>query len=219
MSLVTDVQEILGEAGGATFWTKDHIYDALNDALFDEYTLDHNSVVVGTSICSAGNPWMNIPSNVMIPQTISYNGQDYWPTTYAELERYSSTWKGKTADRPIAFVPVSWNVLRVWPVPDARYEFIVRGVPWPTEITTGTEDVALNSICKRAVELKAASRLVRNTLPLFARMWEAEALEEKAKWKKHQRNRRGKFRFNRLRPVTNYTVGQRGAISVIKSWS
>ena len=219
MGLVSGVQELLGETGGATFWTKAHIYDALNRVLFEEYGLSYESIVEGTAATVTGSEWMSVPSNVMIPRTITIAGKDYWPTTYAELERYSQYWRNEDAAQPIAFVPVSWNVLRVWPVPDANYTVIVRGTPWPTEIDATTEDISADELFKRPIELKAAALLVRNTLPQFAAMWEAEGKEETARWRKQQRLRKGQFRLNRLRPATTFTVGQHGAIATIKQWS
>lgn len=220
MSLVSDVQELLDEVNGSVFWTADHIYDALNEALIHAYADTQFTTSEGTSTATESSNFMTIPTTIMIPQYIVMGGKEYWPSSYPDLERYSQNWRGEGVGLPKAFIPVSWNVMRIWPAPDTTYDEVsVFGTPWPTEINGTNTDLTADRAFKRHIVLEAGASLVKNTLPQFAQIWAVESLEEKREWKRHLRNHKGRFRVWRLRPATSFSINRGGSPYNFKGYS
>ena len=220
MSLVTDVRTLLDETSGGVFWTDQHVYDAINQELLRAYFKERGARLASANmVCYTGNEFVQLPSTIAIPRYIVYAGKEYWPTSYEELERYSQKWVGATAGQPKSFVVWDHRFFRVWPEPDADYTVEVWGIPWPTEIAAGNEDISEPRIFKEMIALRAASNLLRSTLPQLSVAYQNEAKRLEHVWKRHVRNSKGLERMWRMRPGTRFTVAQHGNPRIWRGWT
>jgi hypothetical protein len=138
--------------------------------------------------------------------------QRYWISSQAELEQYSREWRTATRARPSWFILWGLNKLRVWPSPDQNYVFYLYGVPWPTEIGTGTEDLTTTDrMLKLAIAYRAAAELFAATRPDLSEAWRKEADECILRYKKRYRNYQP-HNIRRLRPANPTQIGMKGHI-------
>lgn len=219
MSLFTDVQTLLDEVAGAVFWSADQIYDAINQAQLEAQFLVQDRTVGASMVCTQGSEFATVPTTVMLPQFIVYGGKEYWPSTYEELENWDQDWRAESQAQPKVFISWDWNHFRLWPVPDANYTVTVWGVPWPTEVAAASLDITETTAYKEWITFKAGAALILNTLPQAAQVWLVEAKELERQWRRHKQLNLGAYRFNRFRPGTAFTVGQRGSPAVWKRFS
>lgn len=214
MSLVSQVQQLVDESGGAVWWTAQQVYDAINETLSEDYALLKPSTVVTTLTVTTGTDIFAFDDTaVMIPQYFVYGplGVKTFPTVHEELENWSRRWRGQPPARPQWMVQWDAQHFRVFPAPDATYTFQLWGAAWPPEIGTATLDATLEVFQRKAVVLRAAASLLDLTRPDLADAYRAEALDHA---KRAAAERRGQFNSNadRLRPGTGWAVAQFGRI-------
>ena len=150
----------------------------------------------------------------MVPQFIIYNGVKIFPTTTAQLQDWATNWKSQDKTRPNWYVLWDAQHIRLFPNSDANYTFQLWGVPLPTEIDDNNHDILnVDPLVKRAVTMRAASKLLEETQPQLA---DAKALEAEEFEKQYARQQRNTFGDNimRLRPTTAWDQANFGDIKV-----
>jgi hypothetical protein len=212
MTLYSITQTILDETGGATFWTADHVYDALNSVLVDFW--DTGGLETSATLTvPANDPSIVIPSTVMIPKYILGTNGKVFLTTTAKLEQYDRGWRTAQTGYPKHFVLTDASTLRPYPLADTEYELTLYGTPWPTEIAAGTLDITADEGLKLAIAHQAAGELMSLTQPPFAEESYKEAARLLSQYKIHLRNQQS-HRLRTLRPATTFTAAQGGAVRI-----
>ena len=217
-NIIQDIQLQVDETSGPVFWTIEQLYDAANAAQLEVWMNLKDWQQVSTNIVlGSGNDIIQWPfTQIMVPQYIVYNGFRLFPTTQALLQDYANNWKSSSPSRPNWYVLWDAHHIRLYPKSDNVYTFQLFGVPWPTEITDGVHDiVGIDKLVRRAIVLRAASKLLETTQPDLA---DAKALEATEFEKRYARQQRNVFGDNiaRLRPTTAWDQAQFGDIRVGK---
>lgn len=220
MSLVTDIQELLEESGGAVFWAAQHIYDAANEAMIDVWAESRHDLGKVTLTLSANDDLVAIPlTTIMIPQYLVRANKQYFPTTLARLEQYSRNWRSESAGVPKWFVLWDAETWRVWPKPDGTYAFDMWGVKWPpAEIAAGTLDITAPTLIKQAVAHRAAAVLCADIRPDLSTQFSETAVDLLMKFKIQLRNRGG-HHITRLRPGSKLDAAKAGIISIGREYA
>lgn len=134
-------------------------------------------------------------------QPITIN-QRYFISDRTKLEQYARDWRDNTQSQPKWFILWdAWNI-RVFPKPDKTYTFTLWGVPWGTEIGTGTEDINVDQILRLALAYKAASTLLEATRPDVADLYIRNSEELLNRYRLRLRNQQGN-NIRRMKPGTN----------------
>lgn len=207
MSLVSDVQLLLDESGGAVFFPIERVYDALNEAQLETIALDAQTTV-GTFTADPDSDLVTLPAEVMIPKKVlgtNSVGQtvEYYPTSQVQLEQADRWWRLKAPSYPMFFVLWDMEHLRTFPRADDAYLFTVEGIGWPTEIDASHLDLTLSRYAKEALVYHAAAKLLEDTQPTAAQRLTEEAVALERKHRAQLRNRGG-HNLGRLRPGTIY---------------
>jgi hypothetical protein len=212
MSLVTDIQELIEEAATGVFWVNQQVYDAANQALIDTWLATRHDRTTASMAVSTNDVFANVPTEIMIPERIIINSLEYFPTTFALLERENRNWRSAAAAQPKWFVMWDTSRFRLVPKANAGYTFTVVGVQYPQEeITASVTDITAPALLKQAVAHRAAGIIFELTRPDLADAMRAQATELEMEFKKQLRNRGG-HRIDRLRPSTKFTIAQSGVI-------
>jgi hypothetical protein len=218
MSLVTDIEELLDESGGATFWTAAHVYDAANEAQVETFARTKHQFVLSSMTVNAGDGLVTLPSTVMIPQYIIGTQGKYFPTSQAKLEQYAREWRGATAAYPKHFVFWDAYTVRAFPPSDDDYSFDVGGIPWPSEeVSVSQTDITAPSLLKQAVAHRAAGILLEFTQPTLADSLSSAAEELERKFRIQNRNRQSDH-IRRIRPGTIFSFAQSGNVLLGKKF-
>jgi len=218
MSLITDIEELLDESGGAVFWTAAHVYDAANEAQIETFSRTKHQFVLSSMTVNAASGIVALPTTVMIPQYIVGTQGKYFPTTQVKLEQYSREWRGATPAYPKHFVFWDAYNVRPFPVADVDYSFDVGGIPWPSEELSGSQtDVSAPRLLKQAIAHRAVSVLLEFTQPNLADRFVNEAEELEHKFRVQTRNRQSDH-IRRIRPGTLFTLAQSGNILLGKKF-
>ncbi len=215
-NILQDVQLQLDESSGPVFWVIEQVYDAINAAQLEVWQnlKDWQQASVQLTILPGQDiiDWRN--NTVMIPQYIIYNGIKIFPTTQAQLQDWANNWKSSNPGRPNWYLLWDAHKIRLYPKSDSVYIFQLFGVPWPTEVTDGNQDITgIDPLVRRAIVSRAASKLLELTQPDMA---DAKALEATEWEKRYARQQRNSFGDNiaRLRPTTAWDQAQLGDIKV-----
>ena len=220
MSLVDDVRTLVDEPTGGVFWTDQHVYDAINWELIRAYFDEKGTRKITASMTiTSSSPFVGLPATIAIPTFIVFGGQEYWPTSYTELERWQENWRGEDAAQPKAFIPWDHRTFRVWPQADATYVMTVHGLAYPTEIAAGNLDITEPTTFKSMITFRSAASLLQATLPMQSQVYEVQAKELEHKWNKHSRNFRGNQKLDRLRPANAFLARQHGNPALFKLWN
>ena len=212
MSLVTDIQELIEEAATGVFWVNQQVYDAANQAVIDTWLNTRHDRSTATMSVSVNDVFKAIPTEIMIPERIILNNLEYFPTTFALLERENRNWRTAAAAQPKWFVMWDTRTFRLVPKADATYNFTVVGVQYPqVEISASDTDITAPALLKQAVAHRAAGIIFELTRPDLADAMRAQATEYEMEFKRQLRNRGG-HRIDRLRPGTKFTIAQSGVI-------
>jgi hypothetical protein len=216
MSLLSDIQLQVDESQGPVFWTIEQLYDAANAAQLEVWLnlKDWQRTVYTLNIPANADLVVLPESAIMIPQFIIYNGVKIFPTTTAQLQDWATNWKSQDKTRPNWYVLWDAQHIRLFPNSDANYTFQLWGVPLPTEIDDNNHDILnVDPLVKRAVTMRAASKLLEETQPQLA---DAKALEAEEFEKQYARQQRNTFGDNimRLRPTTAWDQANFGDIKV-----
>lgn len=225
--LILDLQMLLNEdpggqnlAQGPVFWPILQLYDALNQSLIDTYGLIRYAFTTATMTINPGDELIQWPvAQIMIPQYIIYNGVKIFPTTHAMLQDWSTNWFNSTPAQPKWVVQWDAQHFRLFPASNASYTFSLAGVPWPTIIGTGTEDIpGLDPLLRRVIVLRAAAYLFEATQPELADALTGEALEYERRYWRQVRNQLGD-NVTRLRPGTGWSIANFGDVKIGRQWT
>lgn len=210
MSLVSELRILLDDTG--TFWTDNHIYDALNEALLEAHTKNNWIISTANWVVPADGTFITLPTSIMIPMKIVGTAGELYPSGFSWLEADSREWGlRETSEEPEHFVLWDAETLIPYPTPTSTHTLRIVGVPWPTEITSTSTDITAEDRIKRAIVYRAASSLIEHTLPDWADQYSAEADKYEYEHRVNMR-RRGYPRLDRLRPGTTFTRRKWGSI-------
>lgn len=215
---------------GDIFWPSQQIYDAANEAVVDFWaTVGRQDVpvqlatnTVAFTVGTATDIYAIDTAAIMIPTFVTLNtmigdgyssqtlNQRYWISDRTKLEQYARDWRDNQQQQPKWFIRWdAWN-LRVFPLPDQTYTFTLWGVPWPTEIGTGTEDITVDQILRLALAYKGAATLLEATRPDVADLYIQNSEELLNRYRIRLRNSQTN-NLRRMKPGTN----QRGTDDTI----
>lgn len=215
-NILQDVQLQVDETGGPVFWVIDQLYDAINAAQLEVWMNLKDWQQTSTTITlGSGDDIIMWPiTQIMIPQYIIYNGVKVFPTTQAQLQDWANNWKSSNPTRPNWYLLWDAKHIRLYPKSNDIYTFQLFGVPWPTEVADGNQDIiGIDVMVRRAIVLRAAAKLLEATQPDMA---DAKSLEAKEFEHRYARQQRNVFGDNiaRLRPTTAWDQAQFGDIKV-----
>jgi hypothetical protein len=217
MTLVAELQVLLDESGGATFWTATHLYNALNEAHLQNWIATKRQYIATPLVVMGGVTYVEIPPEILIPTFIHDDERRYFTTTLAKLEQYSPQWKAATPSIPKAFVRFGYTHLRPWPMPDNNYQYTLVGLGWPSEISESVTDLDLPHLCRQAVLWRAGASLIDFTHPQLSEVWQQNATEAEEKYLRQQRNSQS-HNLRTLRPSNPLNRAQGGSIRNIQSF-
>lgn len=201
MSLVSDLQILLDESGGAVFWLDSQLYDALNEALLETWASVKPQKTSSEFMVPAGAGLVPFPTTYLIPLYIEDADKRYDFITAANLERTTRGWKGTMPDVPQEFVLWDFKTVRPYPRADQDYIYTLWGVPYPSELSATNQNVTLPQRLAKSVVYKAASILLETTNPQLSDALAQLGLDEERKYLKDQRNNQS-HNIRRLKPPT-----------------
>lgn len=202
----------LDTLAGQVFWDYTQYYIALNEGQLEfAARIPGIAQVTSTLTCSAGSELANLPLDLFIPQQlVTEEGHHVWPVDLVQLENEDAGWRSITG-RPQFVTWYDWARVRVWPIPDTTYEYTLKGVPYPDEISTSTYQCPLGLEYQEALTSIAASRLLAFTRPDLAQQERAAGEEWLERFKRTLR-KRGVWDTLRLRPGTGWSLAPGGTI-------
>lgn len=168
---------------GDIFWPSQQLYDATNEVMMDfwpqlarqpvpvQLTNTNFIVTSGTDIFAYNDAAIMVPSFIVLNTTTSSGAslqtidQKYWISDVTKLEQYNNNWRNYVPAQPRWFVVFDAFHIRCFPSPDQTYTFTLFGVPWPTELATGTEDITADAMLKLSIAYKAAANILEATRP------------------------------------------------------
>ena len=214
MSLVSDIQDVINDAG--VFWPVQHVYDCANEAQLLVWGRTHHDIITTTTTVTATQEFITLPTTMYIPKKVIANNVEWFVTTYHELERDNRKWRGTVNQKPKRFIVHDAEHLRIHPLPDQSYSYVIEGVRYPpSEIiasgTTTTTDITATPAIKQSVVYTAAAILAANTRPDLMVQWLGEANEYVIEAKKDLR-KMGSSKITRLRPGDSFTWAHMGRI-------
>jgi hypothetical protein len=180
---------------GDIFWPSQQLYDAANEVMVDYWAqlgnqqtpiqLTNTTFVVstGTEIFPFASTVIMTPTYVVLNTTTgsgaaSYTiNQTYWISDVTKFEQFNNNWRNYPAGQPKWFAVFDAFNIRVFPLPDQTYTFTLFGVPWPTELSTGTEDITCDAMLKLAIAYKSAANILEATRPDTADSYTKESEE------------------------------------------
>lgn len=213
---------------GDIFWPAQQLYDATNEVMVDYWSMAARqpvpvqltnttfTVSSGTDIFGFNATSIMVPSYVVL-NTATLSGaaaqvinQKYWISDRTKLEQWTNNWRLDIPAQPRWFILWDAFHLRTYPSPDNTYAFTLYGVPWPTELATGTEDITCDSIFKLAIAYKAAANVLEATRPDTADSYVKESDELLQRYRIRLRNEQTN-NIHRMKPA----VGGRGTDKTI----
>lgn len=203
---------------GDIFWPSQQLYDAANEVMLDFWPmlsrqpvpvqLTNTAFVVssGTDIFAFDSTKIMVPSYLVL-NTATMSGaaaqvinQKYWVSDRSKLEQYDNNWRQWGPAQPKWFIIFDAAHLRVFPSPNATYPFTIYGVPWPTELATGTEDITADPTLKLSIAYRAAANILEATRPDIADSYQKESDELLHRYKIRLRNEQTN-NMHRMKPA------------------
>lgn len=193
---------------GDIFWPSQQLYDAANETIID-YWADAGKQDVPISLTTAATPLAVTSAtdiytfdnvSIMIPTYITLNtmigsgaggeliDQRYWISDRTKLEQYARDWRNNQQEQPKWFILWDAFHIRVFPLPDQDYTFTLWGIPWGTEMASGTEDIAVDQILRLALAYRTAATLLEATRPEISDLYTANAVEMLNRYRIRLRN-------------------------------
>lgn len=210
MSAVSDVKALLDDAG--VFWIDAHVFDALNQSLLDVWTDVRHDITTATLTFTASQASIALSTNIMIPQRITREGFEWYPTTYMHLQRDNAHWRDTGVGTPRWFVQFDAETLVPYPRPDATIEFVLWGIRYPSiEVTSTSTDFTVQVPIKNGIVYRAAALLAQNTRPALGASWNAISEEWLARARMLLRQQ-FKHQMPVLRPGNVWTLAHQGAL-------
>lgn len=214
MDIVSEVELLVNESGGAVWWTAQQVYDGINQSLEEIFGHLKWNVVVSTLTVTSGDDIVAYDNTtIMIPQFIMSSGTKLFPTEHDELENWSRTWRNEPHGKPKWIVQWDESHFRLFPNPDQTYEFQVWGAPWPQEVSSTNTDVTMDEMGKKAVIFRAVAHLMELTQPQLADTYYAESQEYEKRFSEQLRTNLGANVWH-LRPAVGWTHAQFGDIKI-----
>ena len=147
MTLLNQIRTIIDEPNGPKFWPNAQLYDATNEASIEVLGSGQFDLTTATITATASSVFVTLPESIMIPKFILDTANVELPkTTYAALERDSVGWTTATSTQHLAFVEFDFQTLQLYPIVGSAVVYRVIGVPYPVEISAGTEDLTQNDM-------------------------------------------------------------------------
>ena len=206
---------------GDIFFPSQQIYDAANEAITDFWANAGRqdvpvALTTGTALAvtSATDIYTFDTTNLMIPTYVTLNtsigtgagsqliNQKYFISDRTKLEQYARDWRNNQQAQPKWFILWDAFHLRVFPQPDKNYSFTVWGVPWGTEIATGTEDIVVDQILRLAMAYKTAATILEATRPEVSDLYSNNAADMLQRYRMRLRNQQTN-NIRRMKPITN----------------
>lgn len=209
-SSLENIRTYINDPEGVTY-PDAHLFDAMNEALLDLHVDSKTILATATWTATTSADLIATPPTLMVPQSVIYDGKPYFFSTQAELERWSSNWRGTPLGQPRWFVRWSADYIRVWPRPDQTYVFKVIGVGWPTQLTPAASTVMSDANWRQAIEHKTAATLLTLARPDLAKIHYDEYEKARNSYNVEVRNHQS-HRMRTLRPGTKYNNAQTGSI-------
>jgi hypothetical protein len=205
---------------GDIFFPSQQLYDACNDSIMDFWaTVGRQDVPV--AIATATSPLLvgtatdiyafdNV--SIMIPTYITLNtfigtgnagedlNQTYFISDRTKLEQYARNWRNNQQEQPKWFILWDAFHIRVFPLPDKTYSFTLHGLPWATEIGTGTEDIAVDQILRLALAYQSAATVLEATRPEVSDLYNQNAMEMLNRYRIRLRNQQTN-NIRRMKPI------------------
>lgn len=212
-TIVEEVRRELDEVNGGVFWQDQTVYDAINMSQLETYLVPGFSVAQVGFTLTTTDDIIALPSSVMIPLWIETSTNNpCWITTHVKLEQSQRDWKLADPAQPRWFVVWDATHLRVWPMADKSYDYVLYYLPWPTELSPGTDDVTeYPPTLRECLKHRQTAKLIQSTQPGFAEQQNAMAEELEQIYRRTLR-RTGGVKLDRLRPATNYDRAVSGAV-------
>lgn len=224
---------------GDIFWPSQQLYDAANETVMDFWaTAGRQDVPIALATNStplAVNSSTDLYSfdytTLMIPTYVTLNtfigtgaageqiNQKYFISDRTKLEQYARDWRDNQQMQPKWFILWDAFHLRVFPKPDKTYSFTLWGVPWATELGTGTEDIVVDQILRLAMAYQTAATLLEATRPEISDLYIQNATELLNRYRIRLRNQQGN-NLRRMKPgvnqrmTDNVIAANRGSIKV-----
>ena len=205
---------------GDIFFPSQLLYDAANEVI-DDYWATAGRQDTPISIATASTPlavttatdiytWDT--TTIMIPTYVTLNtfigtgsvgeliNQRYFISDRTKLEQYARDWRNNQQEQPKWFILWDAFHIRVFPLPDQSYTFTLHGVPWATEISTGTEDIAVDQILRLALAYKTAAAILESTRPEVSDLYQKNSLEMLNRYRIRLRNQQTN-NLRRMKPI------------------
>ena len=222
---------------GDIFFPSQQLYDAANDAIIDFWEnaarqdvpigLATSTLTVGsaTDVYAFDNTVIMVPTYVTLNTFIGTGnaGEDlnqrYFISDRTKLEQYARNWRNNQQAQPKWFILWDAFHLRTFPTPDKTYTFTLYGVPWTTEMGTGTEDIAVDQILRLALAYQTAATILEATRPEVADLYNQNAAEMLERYRIRLRNQQTN-NIRRMKPLvtpgykTDVGSAQKGVIKV-----
>lgn len=224
---------------GDIFFPSQQLYDACNDAVTDFWaTAGRQDVPVAIAtataplaVTSATDIYTFDRISIMIPTYVTLNtfigtgnagedlNQKYFISDRTKLEQYARNWRNNQQEQPKWFILWDAFHLRVFPQPDKSYSFTLWGVPWATEISTGTEDIVVDQILRLALAYKSAATVLEATRPEMSDLYTANSVEMLNRYRIRLRNSQTN-NIRRMKPIvtpgykSDVASAQKGVIKI-----
>lgn len=214
---------------GDIFFPSQLIYDAANEAIIDfwanagrqDVPISLATATAPLAVTSSTDIYSYDVTSIMIPTYITLNtslgsetiNQKYFITDRTKLEQYARDWRNNQQAQPEFFVLWDSFHIRVFPQPDKSYSFTLWGVPWGTEIATGTEDITVDQILRLAMAYQTAATILETTRPEVSDLYSANAAELLNRYRIRLRNQQTN-NIRRMKPG----VGSRYTDNVIGAY-
>jgi hypothetical protein len=220
MTLLTQVRLIIDEPSGPKFWPNQQIYDAINESSIEVLGSGQFELTTATMTATASASYAMLPTTIMIPKFIlstGTEGRELPKTTYAALEQESLYWGTATGTEHIAFVEYDYESVRLFPIVGTAIVYRVIGVPYPTEVAVGVEDMGTNDMVSDAVKFLAGSCLMEATRPDVSEALRVEGGEHLQEAMRHKRNNQT-HNLWQLQPAGRINARRSGDMSVIRGY-
>lgn len=205
---------------GDIFFPSQQLYDAANETIMDFWANAGRQdvpVAIATDatplvVTSATDIYSFDTTTLMIPTYVTLNtfigtgnagesiNQRYFISDRTKLEQYARDWRNNQQMQPKWFILWDAFHLRVFPQPDKTYTFTVHGVPWATEIGTGTEDIVVDQILRLAMAYKTAATILEATRPEVSDLYTQNSAEMLNRYRMRLRNQQTN-NIRRLKPI------------------
>lgn len=207
---------------GDIFFPSQQLYDSCNEAVVDFWaTAGVQDVPISLAtataplvVTSSTDIYTFDTTSIMIPIYITLNtmlgsgaggeliNQKYFITDRSKLEQYARDWRNNQQEQPKWFVLWDAFHLRAFPQPDQTYTFTIWGLPWATEIGTGTEDINVDQVLRLALAYQSAATILEATRPEVSDLYLRNAAECLNRYRIRLRNQQTN-NIRRMKPGGN----------------